>query len=140
MECPKCYIKYHDRHIQNNIIKKHGMCESCYVKGQPLVEVLDGKGGYVPWEYNNFVHSDGGTSNNRHWVENDSGNQGMLADHTLPEISFCEIRQKWKIKYVGADCYVNGNNAIDIFRYFDTLKQLLEALGVSKGVHFPTGE
>lgn len=128
----KCPICGRDGKNCEIIITKLGMCETCYAKRQPLVKVKDGKGGYVPWSYNYFVHPDDArVCAKQGWVEDSPDNAGMDKDYTLPKITFCEEHNKWKISYTGTDCYVNDNGAIEAIRYFDTADELLNALGLN---------
>lgn len=134
IKCPVCNVMHDVRTNERDTIEKFGMCSVCYARKQDLVEVyrkqFDGiaRKCYMPWDQVYGVVSD--KIYDHDWSEDPR--EDMDANYAMPRISFCAKHEKWKIEYVGTDCYLNSNRPIDLIRYYDTIEQLLEALGVPK--------
>lgn len=135
IKCPVCNVMYDIKTTERATIDTFGMCSACYIKKQELVEVyrkqFDGvaRKCYMPWDQVYGIISD--KTYKHEWSEDPR--EDMDANYALPRISFCDEYKKWKIEYVGTLCYINDNSPVDLIRYYDTLEQLLKALGVHKG-------
>lgn len=134
MICPTCKK---DRGYASAIpaIETLGMCEHCYAEKQPPVKTPSGS--YLPWKdvfsisYEEFDDLITVKFNKR--GEEDMSTAPLyeeLCDRTMPKISVCKDTKKFKITYMGKGYFVNGDNVIKVERYFDTMEQLLGALGV----------
>jgi hypothetical protein len=51
-------------------------------------------------------------------------------DRTVPQVSFCNKINKWKLLYTTSSSAKNDCRAFKTERYFDTKKELLEAMGL----------
>lgn len=126
--CSKCGAKFRIRESVSETIEHDTLCDECFAKAQPLVKVNLPDGGYLPWSR---VHSFdiNGELVTRHLT--DDPTNGDEENVSMPKVAFCEKHKKWKITYTGTEGYANDNAATTVERYYDSIEELLAALGIN---------